>query len=234
MKKCKRTPSWQLALHLTIFFSAWGAAAPQLSHHYADSKRAVPLRFERADFESLAEEVRKRKLVDEGRLDVFVRRNFNFVFFNKLKPDLLVSPQPRDVAAAVTEILKQHRQLQRVLAEGRRALVEAPEGPCRRTLGKGLADQLNDQAKRIKQLFSRHFVEIRKGSFRIIVPGPDQKDGWAQLILEARRIDRALTRALDEYFFSSVPGAISVDHLRAASVPVLLESMIRLTQTSRK
>ena len=234
MKNCKRTSSWQLAMHLAIFFSTWVAAAPQLSHLYRDSKHAIPLRFERADFGSLAETVCKRKLVDESRVDAFVRRSFHFVFFNKVRPDLLVPPQPRDVAATVTEILQRHHQLQGVIAEGQRALEEASEGSGRRVLEKRLADQLNNQAKRLKQLFSRHFVEIRKGSFRITLPNSDQQDSLAGLISEARRIDRALTRALDEYFFSSVPGAISIEHLRKASVPVLLESMIRLTRASRK
>ncbi len=187
----------------------------------------------RVDLDGLEEEVRKRGLdIPDDQLSNQLRRNFRFIFVNKLNTQrFLVRPTPERVAQSILAILTAESRMRDLLTEARELhgsrggpTEPHPRPDCRRNV-----DQITRATQELRKLFRENFVEVKSATFNINLPGKrGVQDPVPMYLNQAERIHIMLKSRIDRYFFGPAPGSVSVADFEDVSVSVLADALIQL------
>ncbi len=150
-------------------------------------------------------------------------RNLKYIFHHKLnRRRFLVAPDPQMVVDRIVAIMETNQRIARLLADGRMQL----GGRTPETGAQALVREVGHAARTLKEQFTGFFLEAHSATYAIHLPrSPDPAAQFSNFILQAQTISRDLTRRLDDYFFTSSPGAVRLEEMRSGNIVTLAESL---------
>jgi hypothetical protein len=170
---------------------------------------------------------RRHESLSETELDELVQRNLRYIFYNRInRSHFLVAPAPEKVINQIDLILKLNLKLEGVLHDGRLLMSQDYSRGELNTL----MDDVSVLAREMKSEFFEFFVEGHASEYSLLFS--DSRDLAVQLahfLVQSNKIRAELSRGFDEYFFSTSPGAISLNEYEKNSIGTLIESLERLS-----
>ncbi len=212
----------------TAFFSAAAAQSPSdgpVDFLNADRSPIRSTWLERVDFSRLQEQASQRRPeLTRAELDRLVRANFEFLFFNHVRNEkFVVDPKPEWVVEKLVELLELRSDLELVLEQGKDLSSESD--PEQR---KSVVREFRRCSKRLGGHFNRYFSEVSGGEVKVYSPDVGSSHlQYRYFLLQAERLVSVLTRRLDGFFLSPLPGVADVTSY-SGSVKVLTRSMSQL------
>lgn len=188
--------------------------------------------FSKVDFSSIEAETQARLPGEDAEsVSELVRRNFQYVFFNRLNRDrFLVPPRPQDVAQRVLALLRLNRELGLSIESCKSYLGRDQEGKF--VTERRLIRQIEDTAKRLHDQFGEFFLETREATYSFRIPKSNRDTRFLHFVRQADQINRRLTQEMDAYFLAKSPGAIHLADYGKVTISVLTESLTRLCKIS--
>ncbi len=156
-----------------------------------------------------------------------MRENFEHVYANCIRRGrFLVKPGRERIAARAVELIEWNERVAELLADARKLLaLSEPGAEARRA---DLVREVGRTGKAMRDLFRGHFEELSPAAFQIT--WARERRAFLLFVLEAERIHRLMSSAIDRYFFRARPGVISVDDYERAPIPVLAEALRQLAR----
>jgi hypothetical protein len=168
----------------------------------------------------------------ESELAPRVEMNVKYIFHNRLNRErFLVAPSPQSIIARISAILELNEELQLLTTSGRQLLSVDTE-PAQ--FGE-VAQAMGEIAGELKDSFEDFFLE--GGKPRYVFEYTKMEPASAQFghfILQSEKINKDLTRRLDDFFFGASPGAVGLDDYESSSILVLSESLYKLSRLAAK
>lgn len=181
------------------------------------------------DYSVLAEKLRVRGVVDsDAELEKLFNFNMRFVYSNKYRREqFLVDPGPQRFVQTILRILELNEQLDGLIVEGRRLTAGMEKREVRKK-GRKLVRDISEIAREIKDVFSENFFELHGSTVQVAFVKKRGVEALQFYLVQANRINLLLTERLNEYFFGTAPGAVSVPDYQKATVNVLAQALIKL------
>jgi hypothetical protein len=180
------------------------------------------------DVERLRERVRLRSpAANESQIDRLIERNLHFIYRNKLnRQRFLVAPDPQSVVDRIVVVLELNQRIGTLILDGRRLIGTEDPGPP----ADMLVREVGSAARELKRAFGGYFLEGHSSSYSLELPvSRDVPTQMAHFLIQSGRITNELTQRLDDYFFTSLPQAVSLETYRSTSVATLADSLQRLS-----
>ena len=205
------------------------AQARKFSMERSNPDNLPDLDWENVDYGTLTEKVRGRGVAEtDADLERLFSFNMRFVYSNKYRRDrFLVDPGPQQFVETIILILELNERLDGLIVEGRK-LVAAQQSPESRKRGKRLVRDISEIAKELKEVFTENFLELHGSTVEVAFVRRKGVEALKFYLIQAGRINRMLTDRLNEYFFGTAPGAVSVPDYKKATVNVLAQALIKL------
>lgn len=186
------------------------------------------------DFTLLDDEIRLRSPEeDQDRRQVLF--SLQFAFSNKMRMDrFLIPPQPQEFVGMVAEILRLNREAAVLIIEGRKLAAVSEFDASTSKKCKEVISEVGKLSRSLKKRFVSSFLEPRRATVDVTILQERGVNAFRFYLLQADKLNRQLTEEIDSYFLDPNPGSIEVPELGQASILVLTEAMIRLSDTSLK
>lgn len=220
---------------LTLYFAGI-CGLPGQSHSSnlrAPEPDAIHFEAENVDLVPLHQEARKRfRDLSEEELAQLVDANLRFILHNQLnQAHFLVTPDAQRVVDRMVRVLQLTEEIAALLQEGRSLAVQKAGASEQEALMRS-AGQL---ARELGRSFGEYFLDLSAAPYQLRVPqGRDGEITFVHYLIQFDRISRLLTRRVEDYFFSSVPGSVQLSHFDESSVTVLSESLMRLSEIAER
>lgn len=221
-------------IHTGLLFLFVGSSSAQMNRIsdsvWFRSLRSAP--FASVDISVLQDRARQRLEGPDKELDLMLRKNLTFIFYNKLnRKRFLVAPPPEKVVERIRSVLDLSEDLSTLISEGRSLMLD----PQQDSPPDFLVKRIGQTARDLRDAFEGYFLEGHGSDYSLKVPlSREPGTQFMHFLVQSHRISLELTRKLDEYFFDTSPGAVTLSQYRASSIRTLTESLQLLSRAVEK
>jgi hypothetical protein len=211
----------------TLSSLAFGPVLGQMLGPPSFDQSVSRISFKSVDVSPLRPWARQRTpMASDDELDRQISSNLQFIFHNMLnRRHFIVAPRPTDVVSEIAQILELEDRLDGMLTDGHRLTVDnaAP--------AKDFVERVGRLARRLHDGFTKYFREGYGSDCRLDLElSNDPAVQLAAFLTVSETISQELTERTEDYFLSSAPGAVSLNHYRNSSISALSSTLERIAK----